>query len=156
MPPVISITIATPTLAPLVIPSIDGPARGLRKVVCNSRPETARLAPQSVAVMVWGTRDSITMYRQLSFATSPPVSAFHTSMAGMETEPMSRLRIIRNESTTRLTPTPSLRERGTNRKRNQDFFLFPVSSSVINGANAIDYLVIPPIFSREGVGVSLL
>jgi hypothetical protein len=43
--------------------------------------------------MVWGTRDSITMYRQLSFATSPPLSAFHTSMAGMETEPMSKFAI---------------------------------------------------------------
>ena len=61
MPPRMSITSATPTLAPLVMPSIDGPARGLRKAVCNSKPDTARLAPHSIAVMLCGTRDSITM-----------------------------------------------------------------------------------------------
>ena len=56
-----SITIATPRLAPLFIPNIDGPANGLLKAVCSIRPQTASDAPQSVAVIACGNLDSIMM-----------------------------------------------------------------------------------------------
>ncbi len=44
------ITIATPRLAPEVIPKIEGPANGLSNAVCNIRPDTAKPAPASRAV----------------------------------------------------------------------------------------------------------
>ena len=45
VPPKKSITTATPKLAPELIPKIEGPARGLRNVVCRSSPDTASPAP---------------------------------------------------------------------------------------------------------------
>ena len=56
-PPVASITIATPRLAPLLIPRMDGPARGLLKAVCNINPDTAKELPHRSAVRAWGRRD---------------------------------------------------------------------------------------------------
>ena len=49
--PPVSITTATPNAAPVSIPRIEGPAKGLLKVVCNNNPATARLQPANKAVM---------------------------------------------------------------------------------------------------------
>ncbi len=50
VPPKAIMTIATPRLAPDVIPRIDGPASGLSNAVCSIRPETANPAPAKSAV----------------------------------------------------------------------------------------------------------
>ena len=60
-PPKQSITKATPKLAPVSMPKIEGPANGLLNEVCNKSPLTARAAPASKAVTVCGTRDSHTI-----------------------------------------------------------------------------------------------
>ena len=43
-------TKATPKAEPLLIPSTDGPANGLRKTVCICKPLTANPAPATIAV----------------------------------------------------------------------------------------------------------
>ena len=45
LPPMPSMTTATARAAPLLMPNTSGPAKGLRKVVCNRSPLTARAAP---------------------------------------------------------------------------------------------------------------
>lgn len=61
LPPA-SITIATPKFAPLLIPSIDGPASGLLNTVCSISPLTANDAPQSNAVIADGKREFSIIY----------------------------------------------------------------------------------------------
>ena len=56
-PPRKSMTSATPSPAPLLMPKTLGPANGLRKAVCSISPLTARAAPQSMAVIACGRRD---------------------------------------------------------------------------------------------------
>ena len=61
LPPSNSMTKATPSPAPLLMPKMLGPASGLRNAVCNSRPLTASEPPQKSAVMACGRRDSRTI-----------------------------------------------------------------------------------------------
>ena len=42
---------ATPKLAPALIPSTEGPAKGLLKVVCNNSPAILNPMPTEIAVM---------------------------------------------------------------------------------------------------------
>ena len=90
LPPKSNITSATPKPAPLLIPKILGPAKGLRKAVCSISPLTASAPPQSIAVMACGSRDSRTMYCQEGFALSSPSRILTTSAAGILIDPMSR------------------------------------------------------------------
>ena len=50
LPPKSRMTSAAPTPAPLLMPNIDGSARGLRKAVCNIKPLTASDIPDNKAV----------------------------------------------------------------------------------------------------------
>ena len=52
VPPPKSMTMATPRLAPELIPRIEGPANGLLKAVCSIKPDPAKAAPHSRAVSV--------------------------------------------------------------------------------------------------------
>ena len=61
LPPNASITMATPRPEPVETPRIDGSARGLAKTVCNSSPLTASAAPASAAVVIMGSRVSVTI-----------------------------------------------------------------------------------------------
>ena len=54
--PVSSTTKATPRLAPLEIPKMDGSAKGLRNKVCISKPDTESPMPASKAVTACGNR----------------------------------------------------------------------------------------------------
>ena len=90
VPPPMSMTMATPRLAPELIPRRDGPANGLLKAVWSINPDPAKAAPQSRAVMAWGTRASHTMKLQLAFSTSCPKRVRTTASAGMSTEPKSK------------------------------------------------------------------
>ena len=81
--------IATPRLAPELMPSTYGPASGLRKRVCICRPLTARAAPASRATTAFSRR----MFRIIFVVTGSfplPVSAARTSRIGMGTAPTER------------------------------------------------------------------
>lgn len=54
--PAPKITNATPKLAPELNPSTYGPASGLRKSVCISKPLTDNPMPTSIAVIALGNR----------------------------------------------------------------------------------------------------
>ena len=72
---------ATASPAPLLIPKTSGPANGLRKAVCKSKPLVARAAPASRAVMACGRRDSRMIYRLAdSKGPSVPINACDTSV----------------------------------------------------------------------------
>ena len=92
IPPIASITTATPKLEPVDTPKIDGPASGLSKVVCNNSPATARAAPARVAVKAIGKRVSTTMVFHVDFETSPPKIAFTTSPKGISIEPNTKFK----------------------------------------------------------------
>ena len=87
VPPKASITRATPRLAPSLIPRMDGPARGLWKRVCSSRPLTARAAPASRAVAAWGRREPVRMMLQAGLSPPPPRRMSSTSPGGIGTAP---------------------------------------------------------------------
>ena len=91
LPPQKSMTSATPRLAPVSMPRIEGPASGLLKAVCSSRPATANAAPESSAATICGRRDSRTMNRHTSFSHSRPQRISHTAEAGICTDPNHRL-----------------------------------------------------------------
>ena len=61
LPPINSMTKATPNPAPLLIPKMPGPAKGLRKAVCNNKPHTAKEAPDRRAVKACGSLESMIM-----------------------------------------------------------------------------------------------
>ena len=90
-PPKASITTATPRLAPVETPRIDGPASGLLNVVCINSPDTASAAPASTAVTAIGTRDCNIINSHASFELPFPERMLMTSSIGIFTEPTTRL-----------------------------------------------------------------
>ena len=88
--PNISITIATPKLAPVETPSIEGSARGLLKVVCSNSPDTASAAPASAAVIIMGILDCSIIIVHDSFSTGLPVIISHIASTGIFTAPVIR------------------------------------------------------------------
>ena len=103
VPPNARITIATPRLEPVEMPSMEGSARGLLNVVWSSKPDTASAAPESTAVIAIGSRDSKTITSHTSFSISKPKSERNTCSAGISTEPKirhagkSKMRIMTDE-----------------------------------------------------------
>lgn len=83
-------TIATPRLEPVETPSIDGPASGLSKVVCNNNPAIARAAPARAAVQAIGSRVSRIIISHVWRLASLPINMFIVSVNGIFTDPMSR------------------------------------------------------------------
>ena len=101
LPPSQSMTRATPSPAPLLIPKTLGPARGLRKAVWSMSPLTASALPASIAVRACGSRDCRMMncHEGLMFSLSPSRMRT-TSSAGMDTEPTRMLRTKSNAMST--------------------------------------------------------
>ena len=97
--PPASMTTATPRDAPVEMPRIDGPASGLSKQVCSSRPAIERAAPATAAVIIIGNRVSIMMTLHVSRLISPPVSTAQIWSAGMSTDPMIRHPVARSSET---------------------------------------------------------
>ena len=87
LPPNSSITNATPRLAPLLIPKIDGPASGLQNAVCKSNPLTAKAPPHNIAVKACGRRVSNIMYFQLSLTLLLPQNMSMILFIGIFTAP---------------------------------------------------------------------
>ena len=83
LPPPSNITKATPRLAPVLIPNIEGPASGLRNTVCICRPLTDSPAPATNAVNAWGTRDFQMIFCQITDSSVFPHNIFHTERRGM-------------------------------------------------------------------------
>ena len=90
LPPVASITTATPSPAPADTPSTLGSASGLLNVVCSSSPATASAAPASAAVAAMGRRDCSTITSQASLPLEPPPRMAATEPASMSTVPHTR------------------------------------------------------------------
>ena len=89
-PPMPSMTRATPTPAPLLIPKMLGPASGFLNAVCSIRPLTASEPPQRVAVIACGSRLSIMMKCHEGRWASCPVRMLTTSFSGIDTDPTAR------------------------------------------------------------------
>ena len=97
LPPKNITTMATPRLAPLSMPRMDGPARGLRNDVCSKSPQVANAAPAKVAVSICGMRLCQMMYDQDECPSiSSPKSMLAMSLAGMSTAPHKMLATIRH------------------------------------------------------------
>ena len=77
------------------MPSMDGPARGLRKTVWSISPDAARPAPARSAVTACGTRLPSTMYSSASSPCVFPDSIPHTSSAGISMAPKNTFAHIR-------------------------------------------------------------
>ena len=90
-PPPSNIIIATPRLAPVDTPRIEGSARGLLNTVCNSNPHTASAAPPKMAVMIVGIRDSMMIISIIGLDAPLPDRIDIISLMGISTDPMSRL-----------------------------------------------------------------
>ena len=86
-------TQATPRLAPELIPSTDGPARGLRNTVCIRRPLTASPAPAIIAVRDCGNLDLRIILRHIKLSLSLPNRISIMLSTGMLTEPKRRFRM---------------------------------------------------------------
>ena len=92
--PLSRITQATPKLAPELIPSTEGPARGFLNTVCISKPATDSPAPANMAVRACGSLDFMIMFLQTSFSPFPVKRMSNTSFAGIETVPSRRFRNV--------------------------------------------------------------
>ena len=75
-----------------LMPSTDGPAKGLRKTVCICKPLTESPAPATNAVSACGTRDFQIIFCHITDSFPVPQRIFHTARSGMETEPNTRFR----------------------------------------------------------------
>ena len=93
--PVNNIVIATPNPAPLLIPNIDGSARGFLNNVCIKSPATDNAAPANRAVMACGNLYSKTIVEMVEFV-SEPKNTLNRSANGIVTEPTNKLRINNN------------------------------------------------------------
>ena len=89
-PPNNKMTIATPKLAPALIPNIPGSANGLRKAVWRSRPDTDSAPPVNKAVMDWGRRTSRIICSHVFLVAPFPDNILMISEKGMLTAPKKR------------------------------------------------------------------
>ena len=85
---------ATPKLAPSLIPRIDGPANGFLNRVCNKSPLTAKAPPAKRAVIAWGILELITICTQEGFILSDvlPKRMSITFLNGILTAPQVRFK----------------------------------------------------------------
>src|SRR5690606_30108231 len=81
------IKIATPRLAPELIPSTNGPASGFLNCVCIKSPLKASPLPVRIACTAFGTRKFCIIYAHDSFSVSPPNNDHSMSLNGIETDP---------------------------------------------------------------------
>lgn len=90
--PVASTKIATPKLAPELIPNTKGPAIGFLNRVCINKPEIASPAPAMSAVIVRGSLNFQTILLHDSCTSGKPNKALTISEGGMVTDPMAMSR----------------------------------------------------------------
>lgn len=83
-----SITTATPKVEPLLIPNIEGSAKGFLNSVCIRSPETDSAAPAKSAVTACGSLYSLTMTEKV--LSLPPKNIDESSWKGILTEPTKR------------------------------------------------------------------
>ncbi len=90
--------IATPKLAPELIPNTNGPAKGFLNKVCINRPQIDNPEPTNIAVMAFGNLYCKIIYCQFSSAVLLPVSVCIIDFNGMSTEPKLRFIKINNSN----------------------------------------------------------
>ena len=101
-------SMATPRLAPELIPSTNGPASGFLKSVCINRPDMDKPHPTNMAVSAFGRRYSKMMCCQVVLEADPPPSTVSISSNGMDTEPNDRL--SRKQPMSTMISIPKARE----------------------------------------------
>ena len=69
---------------------MEGPASGLLKVVCNSKPEMESAAPASAAVAIMGMRDCRMMMSHALLPLPLPDRISTILPTGMSTDPKTR------------------------------------------------------------------
>jgi hypothetical protein len=94
---------ATPRLAPELIPSSEGPARGLRNTVCICNPLMDKPAPATKAVSVWGKRDFQIIFCHISGSSPVPDNIFQIEPTGMEIVPNTRLSMKNSRIETKIS-----------------------------------------------------
>jgi len=77
---------ATPKLAPELIPKTKGPANGFLNKVCINKPEIPRPEPTIIAVTAFGNLTFVIIISQVSFLLVPNRIS-NTSENGMFIEP---------------------------------------------------------------------
>ena len=77
------IRIATPKLAPELIPKTKGPASGFLNKVCINKPLIDKPEPTIIAVIALGKRTLKIIEPQESFSSSPFVNAKNTCFNGI-------------------------------------------------------------------------
>lgn len=82
--------IATPKLAPELMPNTKGPAKGFLNNVCISRPQIDNPEPTNMAVIVFGSLECKIIYCQDSLVALLPVSVCNIDLKGISTEPKLR------------------------------------------------------------------
>lgn len=88
-PPLISMTHAAPSVDPELMPSTNGPARGLRKKRCIRSPLVGSAIPTNKAVSILGKRYSQNIFRRNSDGGSPK-NVCKSSSQGREIAPKKR------------------------------------------------------------------
>ena len=81
------IKIATPKLAPELIPKTKGPANGFLKRVCINNPLIDNPEPTIIAVIALGNRWLKIIAFEDSFSTKPSISDKKTCFKGIYTDP---------------------------------------------------------------------
>lgn len=79
--------VATPRLAPELIPKTSGPAKGFRKIVCICKPLTPKATPANTAANALGKRKSRIITFHSGCEASPVIRIFKTSLNEILTEP---------------------------------------------------------------------
>jgi hypothetical protein len=67
--------------AALLIPKTYGPANGLRKIICNTNPQSANIPPDATAVKVLGTLISKRIVLTLYAFSNNEILPTNTSIA---------------------------------------------------------------------------
>jgi hypothetical protein len=83
------INIATPKLAPELIPNIYGPASGFLNSVCICKPLTDSAAPHNSATTALISLIFITIFAVVS-GQSPPTNAAHICVNGIDVAPTDK------------------------------------------------------------------
>ena len=92
---------ATPKLAPELIPNTKGPANGFLNKVCINKPQIDKPEPTKTAVMALGILYCKMIYCQDSLAISFPVRVYKIDLRGISTDPklmFMRIKIINNNT----------------------------------------------------------
>lgn len=116
---------ATPRLAPELMPSIEGPAKGFLKSVCIRNPLHASAAPARIPVNVRGMRESHSIVRWVSVTESLSKRVFHNELSGIDTLPVLSCRQTNAQEIMRSRRNPRAFMGTKMRRKRHSFLCYP-------------------------------